>query len=776
IIQKLKKLGFKVIVLNKEKNWAQAYADHWILADNTNHAQSLQAVQMFISSHPDIKIDGVLTFWEDDVLLTAKIVDKFNLTGIPYSIALKVRNKFLFRDFCSENKILAPKYHLIRTQEDIDYISENFTFPVVIKPAFGSSSAFVVKVESKAYLKETYEYVQNNISSGVESSLNDGLDIFAEEFIDGDEVDIDILIQNGKIKFYSIADNYNKSKGIFFVDSGQAIPSRLPTESQDKLIETAEEVLEKLGIQNGCIHFEAKCAKNGIYPIEINMRMGGDYVYSYTKGAWNIDLIEYAAKIAIGEYVKIKKPAAPKKYIIGWDLHSENSGILVELDVPEDIKKYKWIEEMQIYKSIGDPLFIPPEGFEHLGWLTVSGENLLDAQDNLDETLKKISYKVVKFDPDASIGKTERKNRFSPAVLNKKLLLRTAKIDAIRRLDFKNQRNLRIGLLCNIYPESTDPIEINLTLTAKEIEETLTSIGYNVTILNPEDLYDVVEKLKRGDIDLVFNVAEKLYNSYEYKSQIASLLDVLQIPYTGASPFTLSLATDKIRFKKLLAYHEIPTPNWDYVYEPEDEIEDELEYPLILKPSNTDHSVGISEQSVVTNKQDMYKQLNSLMGDIKRPVLIEEYIEGDEYEVYILGNDKHDLQVLPLSRTIFTNFAKDKWHIFSYETKWTDKQQRSELIRQFPPKNISKKLESLITEIALDTYNIFDCRDYGKVEIKVDKDNNPYVIELNPNPWLSGSGKGMVSAAKVIGMRYGELLEEIIRMSVERYQKTARVC
>lgn len=772
IIQRLKKLGLKIVVLNKDKNWAAPYVDHWILADNTNHSESILACKEFLTNNPEIKIDGALTFWEDDVLLTSKIIDKFNFIGVPNNIAKKVRNKYLFREFCQANNIPTPKHYLVKKEEDLKYILDNFKFPVVIKPAFGSSSAYVIKVEKKENLLEMYNYVKNNLSTNVESALIDGLDVFVEEFIDGDEVDIDIILQNGKTKFYSISDNYNKGKGIFFIDSGQAVPSGLPSHLQEEIIEMAEMTLEKLGIQNGCIHYEAKYSSKGFYPIEVNIRMGGDYVYSYTRSAWGIDLIENAVKIAIGEYIpKIHKPAIPKKYIIGWDLHPEESGILAELDSPDNLKKQKHVEEAEIYKTVGDPILVPPEGFEHLGWLTVSGENILDAQDNLEEIKKLISYKVVKFDPESALGKTERRSRFSPAVLNKNLLIRTARIGAIKKFGLSDLRRLRIGVLGNIYKETDDPISKRLTSNSLEVEKALKEIGYQVSLTNLNNFFEVVDFLKKGDVDVVFNLGERLYNDSNYKPQIAALLDSFHIPYTGSDLFALSLAQDKIRFKKLLAYHEIPTANWDYAYDIEDEIEEELEYPLIVKPSNTDYCLGISQKSVVANRKELKRVLSDIIGEMKRPALIEEYIDGDEYEVYILGNEEENLRVLPLSRTIFNGLGDRLWHINTYESEWLDIGSDNKIIHQLPPKNISKKLESLITEIALDVYNIMDCKDFGKVEIKVDKDGNPYVTELNPTPWLAEMGEeGIVKAAKLAGMDFAELLEEIIRLSLARYK------
>lgn len=769
ILQKLKKLGLKVVVLNREKNWATAYVDHWILADTTNHRESISAIENYLASNPEIKINGAITFWEDDVLLTSKIIDKFNLIGIPYHIAKKVRNKYLFREFCRENNIPAPGHILIKSQDDLKEVVSTLRFPVVIKPAFGSSSAFVVRVNDKDELQDIFRYVKNNISVSTESALSDGLDIFVEEYIDGDEIDIDLLLQNGKIKFYSISDNFNKQKDIFFMDSGQSIPSNLPEKNQEEVLEMVEETLERLGIQSGCIHFEAKSTRHGPVPLEVNLRMGGDYIYSYIKGAWEVDLIELAVKIAVGQYIKIRNHDEPEKYIIGWELHPEDSGILVQLDVSDRLKHRRYLEELHIYKKIGEPVLVQPDGSEYLGWLTVSGESTVDAQDNLRDALDYIDFKVVKFDPASSIGKTSRRHNYSYISSKKDTLVRAAKFETIRRMSTQNLRKLHVGIACNIYDGEEGSVEQDLMSVGKNIEKTLLRRGYKVSFFDFNNLQKVFNDLKASEVDLIFNVCERINNSSLLEPHAAAMLDTLQIPYTGSNPFTLALCIDKIRVKKLLGFHDIPTPQWDYAYSMDDEIDDELKYPLIIKPGNTDNSIGITNDSVVTNKRQLMKQLEKIIVKLGRPALIEEYIEGDEYDVSIVGSDETDLKVLPLSRSIFDRMPKGYWHIYPFKAKWEEDPVYKKIMVQRPPKNISKRLTSLISEIALDTYNILDCHDYGRVEIRVDKNDNPYVLELNPNPSIN-INDCVPACAELIGMDYGDFLEDIIRMAIKRYK------
>ncbi|OGH68417.1 MAG: hypothetical protein A3I29_03235 [Candidatus Magasanikbacteria bacterium RIFCSPLOWO2_02_FULL_44_11] len=771
IIQRLKKLGIKLVVLNKEKNWADQYVDHWIFSDTYNHNESIAAIQSFIKTHPKVKIDGVITFWEDDVLLTSKIVDRFDFIGIPLEVAKNVRNKFLFREFCTTHNIRSPKHKMVRTIRQLKSVTRYMSFPLVIKPAYGASSAYVVKVTNKDELVNTYNYIKKNISTDSESALADGLDIFVEEYIDGDEVDIDILIQNGKIKFYSIADNFNKNRGEFFVDSGQSVPSSLPEKEQTELIEMAEQTLEKLKIQNGCIHFEAKSTKHGPVPIEINMRMGGDYVYSYVKGAWNVDLIECAAKIAMGEYITIKKPDRPYKFIVGWDLYPESSGLLAELSLSAELKGKDYLEEIDVYKEVGDSVLLPPEGYESLGWITVSGDNLLNAQDNMKAALGFIKYKVVHFNQESALGKTARKNRLSAAVFKKDLLLQAAKIEKVRRISLHDQRRLHIGIAANISGDMGNYYGDDLKEVAFAVDRELTRRGYLTTIFDFNNLSKVFNELRRSDVDLVLNIAEGINNTDVLKPQVAAILEMLHIPYTGTNSFNLALCRDKIRLKKLFSFHNIPTPKWDYAYDVKDAIKPDLQYPLIVKPANTDNSEGITHESVVTNEKQLRKQLKYVLVDMQRPALVEEYIHGDEFEVLILGDRKDAIQVLPLSRTVFKPIrGQKKWSIYTQDAKWSKIGLGKRFTIQRPAKNISKKLESLLTEIALDAYNISHCKDYGKVELRVDKDDNPYVIEVNPNPPISAKSD-MTLSAEIINMNYGDLLEEIIRLCVKRYNQ-----
>ncbi|MFA5155692.1 MAG: ATP-grasp domain-containing protein [Patescibacteria group bacterium] len=772
-VRKVKNFGLKTIILSKEAASFQPFVDYSITANTLNFSEALAALDNFFKDHADIKLDGVITFLEDDVLLTAKIADKYRLIGTPYKVANRVRNKYALREFCAANNLPSVKFRELKNQRDLEEVAQVLHFPLVVKPAYGAASAFVVRVDDESELRESYNYIKKDISPKIESALNDGLEVFVEEYIDGDEVDLDILIQNGKIKFCAISDN-GKTKEPFFIETTRVTPSNLPLKDQAALVAMADETLEKLGILNGCIHFEAKSTPRGPVPLEINLRLGGDEVYPSIKAAWHVDLVENLLKIACGVYIpKFNFSAGPHEYLIADTFCSDHSGIIVNLDIAEDLKRRPFVKEFQFEKKIGDSVLAPPDGYEYLGWVLVSGSNPLDAHDNLQEIKHLVSYEVARFHPASSIGKTMRRSPFSASAINVDILKRRSKIEKIRRMAISNQRNLHIGIACNLYDENAadqeTAVENDLTVIGQDIEKNLKSRGYKTTFFDFNDLPKAFNDLKNSDVDLVFNVCERINNSSLLEPHAASIFDTLQIPYTGSNPFTLGLCIDKIRVKKLLSYHKIPTPEWDYVYSLDDDIREDLKYPLIVKPANTDNSIGITNDSVVTNKEELRRQLEKVLKDIGRPALIEEYIDGDEYDVPIIGSEEDDLRILPLARSIFDQLPPHLWHIYPFESKYTDGGEYKKIVVQRPPKNIGKKLETLLGEIALDTYNILDCHDYGRIEIRVDKNNNPYVLELNPNPSLDAEGTFSASA-EVIGMDYGDFLEEIIRLAIKRYK------
>jgi D-alanine-D-alanine ligase len=765
-LKRLRDLGCRLIILNAAENWGAAYASHWILADTSDHTASLRAVKDFFAQHPELGPDGVITFWEDDVLLAARIRDRLGLIGIPYEVARRARDKHLFREFCAEHGLPTPGHALIPDDSDPREAVANLTYPMVVKPVFGASSAYVVRVNDAHELQETVDYLRHNISSDVESALSVSSAIMAEEYIDGNEVDIDMLLQNGKIKFWSMSDN-DATREPYFVETGQCIPTRLSPSQQLELVNMAEEMLELLGVEDGCIHFEAKYGSRGPMPIEINLRMGGDEVYYFVKTAWGVDLIENAAKVMLGQYVRrIVKPERPKKFVSGKYFLPTYSGVLASLSLPKKVPD----GDLQFFKQVGDAVLAPPLGYDYLGWTYAVADTLGEAEERVERTMSAVEIEIAKFSRGSSLGRTSRKSGMSAAMLSRRAVIGAARIEHIRTLPREKQRNLHVGIASNGFAGSDNPIEAELTSDAETIAATLADRGYRTTFLDFNHPFEAVRHIQDAKIDIVFNLCERINHSGLLEPHAASLLDILQVPYTGSNPFTLSLCLDKIRVKKLFAFHRIPTPRWDYLYEADDSFEEDFPLPAIVKPANSDSSIGITNDSVVDNPGALRERIRYVLEDLKRPALIEEFVDGDEYDVSILGNWDDRQRILPLSRSVFTGLPEGFWHMYPYEAKFMGSEVHKKGIEvQRPPKGVPGKLTSLISEMALDALNVVGCSDYGRVEVRVDRNGNPCVLEVNPNPSI-GPTDCVPSVAKLAGMDYGDFLEEILRLAIRRYR------
>jgi D-alanine-D-alanine ligase len=764
-----KKLGYKIVLLNS-KNDSQKLASHFIEADTYNHGECVDRVQKFTEEHPKVHIDGAITFWEDDVPLLARLCREYKWTGNTPTAALQTRNKFRQRSRLEQTSLPVPQFHLVRTEDDLSEAIEDIGFPAVLKPVWGSDSEFVVRVDDADDAERVFKYLKANCTEDFNPIFhyNSGQFLY-EEYIPGMEISIECIVQFGIPNVTGIIEKLPMEEP-YFVERGDVAPARLTDGARAKAVKIAEASLIALGVQESLAHIEMKLSPQGPYLIDIASRMGGDYLHQWVKEIWDIDLIDAGLKIATDQNVNLEwvKYREPQSTLVGRYMIPERSGVITKQRGLLEAKKKHPVYDLNVTKEIGDTVLVPPEGFENMGWVVGTGKTHREAEVQVNDFLRSVDIEIVPFSSISSVGKTERKRALSSARITRKQLAGRAKIEKLRKIPKRERQKLHIGILCNIYNGGTSAVEQDLTSVGKNIEKALRKKHYNVTFFDMNESPPPFEKILNSEIDLIFNVCERINDSSLLEPHSAAFLDILQIPYTGSNPMTLGLCLDKIRVKQLLEYYEIPTPNWDCVYARDDELEDGLRFPLIVKPADTDNSIGITNDSVVTNKKQLDRQIEYVLEELGRPALIEEYIEGDEYDVSIIGNDE-TLRVLPLNRSNFSSMPEGYWHIYAYDAKWKDKKNPYRHIKQECPAKIPKKLNSLITEISIDAYNILDCHDYGRVELRVDADGNPFVLELNPNPSIN-CGDCVPDCAKLQGMNYEDFIDEIVHLAIQRYK------
>ncbi len=278
------------------------------------------------------------------------------------------------------------------------------------------------------------------------------------------------------------------------------------------------------------------------------------------------------------------------------------------------------------------------------------------------------------------------------------------------------------------------------------------------------DIPSVINKIKKYSPDVCFNFVESFKGEANYESYATGIYDILNYEYTGNTMLCLGNCLVKGRTKQILKSYNLPTPN--YLVVPYSEnvslINHNLLFPVILKLNSEDASIGISENSIVNNNIDLLNRIKYLFKNYKTDVLIEEYIDGREFNVAVLGN-----KVLPISEITFDNLPDNLPKIVTYEAKWSEESQYYKNTVPVCPAKIEDKLANKLSDLALQAFKALMCRDYARVDMRVNSNNKPYIIEVNPNPDLSEDA-GFARSAKAAGISYPELLNKIIKFATKR--------
>jgi D-alanine-D-alanine ligase len=320
----------------------------------------------------------------------------------------------------------------------------------------------------------------------------------------------------------------------------------------------------------------------------------------------------------------------------------------------------------------------------------------------------------------------------------------------------------RIGITFNSLKgdRSEDDAEYDEPDTIDAIRKAIEKSGFE-TILIEADV-SCFQKLREERPDFVFNIAEGIGKGVR-ESQVPIMLDMLGIPYMGSDPLTLAIALDKARTKEVLAYYGIPTPRFQVLWNGEDEICPDLNYPMFVKPLLEGSSIGISERSLVNNEQQLREITKELIDRLKEPVIAEEFLDGREFTVALLGNEP---RVLPIIELDFSSLPKEK-RFDCFEVKWY--LDDNKLVC---PARIDEKLRNDIEKTAIKTFKVLRCRDLCRIDMRLDAKGVPNVIEVNPLPGLAPDPKEnsrFPKACYAAGMSYDEIIGSVLKSAAERY-------
>ena len=293
---------------------------------------------------------------------------------------------------------------------------------------------------------------------------------------------------------------------------------------------------------------------------------------------------------------------------------------------------------------------------------------------------------------------------------------------------------------------------------------------FHDVILIESDI-NAYSKLISEKPDIVFNIAEGSIG-LSREAHIPAMLDFLNIPYTASDPSTLCLCLNKARVKEILAYNKIPTAKFAVVKSSEELINSKLKFPLIIKPLAEGSSKGIFNSSLIYEPEKVNGFVDKFYTSYQQALIAEEFLPGREFTVSIMGNGELT-EVLPIVEINYNALPKEVNPIYSYEAKWILDSPDNPLDMYLCPADLDSNLEKKIKEVCIKTFNILDCKDWCRIDVRLDTNDVPNIIEVNPLPGILPDPKNnscFPKSARTAGLTYDEMINNVLFFALKRYE------
>ena len=318
-----------------------------------------------------------------------------------------------------------------------------------------------------------------------------------------------------------------------------------------------------------------------------------------------------------------------------------------------------------------------------------------------------------------------------------------------------------------------DAVEPPVDPVLDQLDSALGALGHDVSrLVVANEVEPIMRGLLSAQPDLVFNLAESFQGKSALESNVAALLNLLNLRYTGSSPAGLMLAGDKTLTKKVLSFHGILTAKFATIFRGQVDWAGDIKFPLLVKPPQEDSSLGITQKSVVNDVKELLDVMGSTQQEFQSPVLVEDFIDGREFYVGLLGN--HNVTALPLIEMDFSKYPPNLPKIASWDAKWGIDGEGGgaefEGTRSIFPTDVPDELEEKMQQVAIDAFHALRLRDYARIDLRVTPAEEVYVIEANPNCYLDKDSE-FARAAENSGLEYQALIGKIVELAGARYAR-----
>jgi D-alanine-D-alanine ligase len=313
--------------------------------------------------------------------------------------------------------------------------------------------------------------------------------------------------------------------------------------------------------------------------------------------------------------------------------------------------------------------------------------------------------------------------------------------------------------------ESIGPVKGRRQSDVQEIAAVLRKAEHDVLGVAVDGTPECLRALAQSQADLVFNLVESFGGDDMKEPHVAAYYELLGLRYTGSGARGLTLAMDKALAKKVFTFHGVATPRWAVVWRGRLDSAHDIDFPVIVKPSREDGSIGIGFDALAGNIKELMERIDQLHAEFDHPVLIEQYIDGREIYMGVLGN--HQPEPLPPVELDLSHLPKGTPLIAGTEVKWAEGTRAYRGSKVSVP-NLPDEVRETMQRAAVTAFQALGLRDYARVDFRLARDGKVYLIEANPNPYLA-SGAEFIKGARASGRTYAQTILEIVELARARY-------
>jgi biotin carboxylase len=383
--ERLAAIGARLVIVDEPGHWSESLADEfagtkWVATHITGDPDVDAEAILDALERSGVRADGVLTFWENSVCEAARVAAALGLPGNPPEAVDAARSKVRTRELSSRLGLPTPMAQRVRSLDELFAAAAEIGFPAVVKPEFGASALGCVRIDDFESLSGVYRLVRAVVTPEQDAIFRAGSDLLMEQYLDGVEFDVDLVLQDGECVFSSVSQNWPTAEPSF-QETGLHLPPDHNKKAVRGLVELSVRTVQAFGFRQGVLHVEGKCTGRGPRVIEVNARMGGARIHQMVEAVWGVDLIEAQLRSCLGLPQTLKPSRKPRCAVVNAIVYAPASGRLADLSFAHVAPEGGMGVELDVSGQIGQEVAGPDSTFAtELAELTLSGKNLRRAR------------------------------------------------------------------------------------------------------------------------------------------------------------------------------------------------------------------------------------------------------------------------------------------------------------------------------------------------------------------------------------------------------------